>query len=292
MKIIDRPDLRSMSTLRMGGRAASAVYLENIRDLEKLQTICSELGQDILVVGRGSNILFQDGERDLVLLSWAGRSETRIIKQFHNDVLVSVDAAQSLPGFLRWCAVRGLSGLEGLAGIPGTVGGAVAMNAGSYGSETLAHITGLTVWSLEHGVAELDKEDFTYSYRKFKINYDYSQYIIIRASFQLTQAKPRDVRDRIKENYLKKKLTQPVLEQTAGCVFKNPSHNMAAGQLLDKAGMRGRARKNACFSGRHANFLINMGGAESSEALDLINEATEKVRKKFEVNLELEIRVI
>ena len=88
------------------------------------------------------------------------------------------------------------------------------------------------------------------------------------------------------------KLTQPVLEQTAGCVFKNPSHNMAAGQLLDKAGMRGRARKNACFSGRHANFLINMGGAESSEALDLINEATEKVRKKFEVNLELEIRVI
>ncbi|WP_028574972.1 UDP-N-acetylmuramate dehydrogenase [Desulfonatronovibrio hydrogenovorans] len=292
MKAIQNPELGTMSTLKMGGKARMAYFPQDFRDLENLARMWPELGPEVLIVGRGSNILFRDGVRDLVLVGWQGKEPPAMVKEERDSVLIMADAGSSLPGLIRWCAVHGFSGLEGLAGIPGKVGGAVAMNAGSYGTEICTMLEKVTVWSPSHGVADLEKDAFSHGYRNFRPNRAETGFIILKVWLRLGRDEAGVIKERIREYYSRKKKSQPVLQNTAGCVFKNPAGHDPAGMLLERIGFRGKIRGKVCFSRLHANFLVNAGQGRSQDALDLIQEAKTKVKQVYGVDLEMEIKVI
>lgn len=292
MRIIENPDLSKMSTLKMGGVARQAFYPQNFHDLDKLSRIWTDLGEKILILGKGSNILFGESNSELCIICWSCKDNPEPVEENENVVRVVADAGLSLPSFLRWCVKHGLAGLEGLTGIPGSLGGAIAMNAGSYGAETLDFVEKVTVWTPENGIQEFSRNDIEKSYRKFSLKSADQQYIILKACFALKKDDPELIKRKMSDNYQKKKKSQPVLESTAGCIFKNPEGLSPAGMLLEKAGFKGKIRNGVGFSNRHANFLVNMHQGQSIDALELINEAREKVQKLFRVDLELEVKVI
>lgn len=291
MKVVENPDLKTMSTLKMGGIARAAYYARDYKDLETLAVIWAELGTDVLIQGRGSNTLFKDGKRDFSLVVWKKKDVPDVMVNKHDQVMVLADAGLSLPGFLGWCAGKGLTGLENLTGIPGSLGGAVAMNAGSFGIEINDLLKSVTLWTPESGITEIDREDMETGYRTFKLRQIKGPFIILKILLLMQRDNPGEVRLRMKEYYSSKKKVQPVLENTAGCVFKNPRGFEAAGVLLEKAGFRGKVNGRVCFSQKHANFLVNMDKGSSRAALDLISDARQTVKKMFGADLQLELKV-
>ena len=310
MRIIDRPELKKLSTLKLGGRGTRLYLAETYSDLDELGPIWP--ANAIFILGRGSNVLFCDGDMELVLRKWTGRQSIRILSEnSEGEVFVEVSASFSLPRFLGWCIKKGLSGLEGLAGVPGSVGGAVAMNAGSHGVEIGSRLEKVKLWSPEQGVFWAGKEDMHITYRDFKFRVPgrektQSFFIILGAIFRLGKDDSGVIKKRIATWYERKKNTQPVLQATAGCVFKNPpfstiaqaqgsapaTNNISAGWLLDQAGFRGKQLGGVGFSALHANFLVNYGQGTSSQALELIELARDKVSKKWGITLEMEVKVV
>ncbi len=292
MKIIQKPDLKNMSTLKMGGQALADYYARDYRDLEVLGKTWAELGPQVLIMGRGSNILFQDGKRELSIVVWDKKDEPVPVGEDGNKVQVLADAGMSLPGFLRWCAGRGLTGPERLTGIPGSLGGAIAMNAGAYGLTIGELLESITIWSPELGIMEVNREGFTAGYRSFELKELSGPCIVLKARLTFEKSISRDVRSGMKKYYTRKKNVQPILKNTAGCIFKNPPGFEPAGVLLEKAGFRGKTRGNVCFSSRHSNFLVNIDNGSSRDALELISQAGDAVQRLFGAGLELEVKVV
>ncbi len=292
MKTVYQPDLKKMSTLKLGGPARAVLYPEDESHLEEIRRSWTDKGLRCMYLGKGSNVLFTEDNKDLVLVKWQGRTRPESRGLDRELVLVKVDAGYPLPRLLGWCASRGLSGLEGLAGIPGSVGGAVAMNAGSHGVEICSLLTRIWIWTPEEGARELQAGQFSYGYRRFNPGEESGDLLVTAAEISLVRSSTQDVQDNIKRFYLLKKSAQPVLAATAGCVFKNPPGGEPAGKLLEQAGFRGRQNKGVAFSSKHANFLVNLGHGSSDQALDLIREAREKVLKISGHELQLEIKIV
>lgn len=285
------PLLADRTTLRLGGRALAEVVLTEPGDAAGLARALSGLGGAPLVVGGGSNLLVRDGEVPLVVVSprITGEPET-LRERFGNAVRVRVGAGVKLPRFAAWLATQGLRALSGLVGVPGTVGGAVAGNAGSYGSETAAALARVRVWTPEAGVLWLGREDFEAGYRHFALKGRTGFFVVLAAEFDCQVDEPIDIRREMIANLRKKRGCQPITAATAGCVFKNPA-GTSAGKLLESAGFRGRRLGAMAFSELHANFLVNQGGGTAAQALELLALARETVRRQHGYELELEVRV-
>ncbi len=296
LKLEPGPYLRERTTLRLGGKTLGEARLSREDELAELPGLLKSFGAAPLVLGRGSNILALDEDLPLVLVTPDFDAPPEIVEDSGGEVQVKVGAGRTLPGFLHWCAENGLGGLAGLAGIPGSMGGAVAMNAGSYGCETGERLAGVRVFTPERGTVFLPKTDFQLAYRKFnptaKGEAAPAWFVISEALFSLRREEPEAIKALMAENLRKKAATQPISAASAGCVFKNPAPGVSAGKLLDDAGFKGRRAGRMMFSELHANFLINTGGGTSKQALDLLDEARESVLAKFGYNLELEVKVI
>jgi len=284
--------LSSLTTLRLGGRAAAEFRLDGEAELEECGRRIASLGLPVHVLGGGSNILARDGELPLLLVRLNFRQEPEIEREETGRVFVRAGASVRLRRLLARCAAWGLSGLEGLAGIPGTVGGAVAMNAGSYGCEIVPLLHSLKVWSPALGLKKLSADQWNFGYRFFELKETEADFFILSASFCLTRASSNGIREAMRLNYFKKKSTQPVLAWSAGCAFKNPSPELSAGKLLDEAGFKGKGLGGMVFSPLHANFLVNEGRGSAGAALELLAQAREAVRRRSGVSLHPEIRVL
>ncbi|MBG3876636.1 UDP-N-acetylmuramate dehydrogenase, partial [Desulfovibrio oxamicus] len=204
--------------------------------------------------------------------------------------------AQRLPRLVSRLSAWGLRGMEGLAGIPGGVGGAVAMNAGSYGCECGAVLHAVSVFSPALGHVTLGRDRFRYGYRHFGVLDEAGTpldgwYLVTAATFALSRCDSAMVHAAMRGNYLKKKATQPVLSHSAGCVFRNPSSVNPAGKLLDAAGMKGYRIGDMAFSMMHANFMVNEGNGTAKDAFSLLQCARVAVSERFGVELELEVKV-
>ena len=305
MNIIDRPALAELTTLRLGGRAIAAIRLDSLADCEKLPEALRLTGGSAHVLGGGSNLLIHDGDLPITVIrplmgsrDAEGRpAEPEILGTEDGPdgtyTLLRVGAGMRVPFLLSWTVKRGLAGLEGLVGVPGRVGGAVAMNAGSYGCSTAPLMRSLTVFTPERSLHEIGPEGWNAAYRHFSLTEPCSWYMSASVVLAMKQADPAELRRIMQENFLKKKSGQPVHEHTAGCVFKNPE-GQSAGRLLDAAGMKGRRRGALYFSEMHANFLAHdtkCGVAGRSEdALALIAEARAAVQERFGISLEMEVK--
>lgn len=292
--IISGPSLKERTTLRLGGQALAEVLIRDTQDLERLPETLRSLGGAPYVLGRGSNVLARDGELPLVLLRLQQPPKPLLLTRDTAGAIVQAPAGMSLPRLLHWLAARGLAGLEGLSGVPGTVGGAVAMNAGSFGSETSRCLQRVQVVTRE-GQQWVNRDGFTTGYRHFSLlrkseaaeSADFT--LITAAEFRLAGADPDKVKARMKEYLTKKRTSQPITAWTAGCAFKNPAPEAPAGMLLERAGFRGFGLGGMVFSERHANFLENTGHGTSEAALELLDLAQRRVREQSGHELQLEV---
>lgn len=309
LEILRDPKLAERTTLRLGGTTMAEVRIPSRDDLEALPECLARLGGEPVVLGCGSNLLAHDGHLPLVLLTPCFDEEALLVgapieqEQKSGDAsshavaqarIVRVGASVRLPRLLARLAVWGLSGLEGLAGIPGSVGGAVAMNAGSYGCEMGPAIYAVTIYSQACGIQTLHRGDFSFAYRQFKPHTlaEGAWFIVLSVDLLLHTDSSDAIKARMRQNHTKKRSTQPIWAQSAGCIFRNPAAGVSAGKLLDEAGMRGVRMGKMAMSEVHANFLVNNGGGSSKDAFALLELAKERVYATHGIMLQCEVRIL
>jgi UDP-N-acetylmuramate dehydrogenase len=305
-------------TFGVGGPADVWVSLDTSRELIDLARLCIERQWPLLLVGNGTNILYADaGVRGIV-----GRitlNSYTIEDRGDGTALLLAEAGVSWPRLLNELAALGWGGLEFGPGIPGTLGGGVISNAGAHNSdlgEVLEWIEVLDARSasaLNNGVTVpmlrryLHEElDLSYRHSRFRkdrlIGFDARGYpivpprgliepaeIIVLLAIRLHREDPEKLRTMIEEYKQHRKRTQPP-QQSAGSVFKNPPGDYA-GRLIDQAGMKGTTHGKAQISKRHANFIVNLGGASAADVVALIVTARNRVHERFGVDLELEVEL-
>ncbi len=289
MRLVERPSLSALTTLGLGGTCARMAVVEEAADLDGLADALAA-GPAPYVIGMGSNILGQDGHHGITLVRCALRGEPEVVGEEGGALHVRCPAGLPLPSLLALCRREGWSGLEGLAGIPGSVGGAVAMHAGSFGSVTGARLVSADIW---HGgrVRTVPAAEIGLGYRRFAPRgLEGAFFIVTGCVLRLDRDDPGRVAGRMAEAHALKRERQPVGARSAGCVFKNPEQGPSAGVLLDRAGFRGRRLGGVELSPMHANFLVNLGAGTAAEAAALLREARRAVAGRFGVTLELEVR--
>jgi UDP-N-acetylmuramate dehydrogenase len=292
LKVLPGPVLAQRTTLRLGGPALAEIHLGSERALDELPGRLEELGGRPLALGHGSNVLAADGPLPVVLLRVPEGDRPEAVFSSGEETVVRVGAGMGLPVLLSWCARHGLSGLEGLAGIPGGVGGAVAMNAGSFGTDMSRVLERVLLYSPCCGLRWAGRDDVRMGYRFFAPRTADRFFLVLGVELRLTRAEPEAVRAALDVTWARKRASQPLAAASAGCVFKNPEGAAPAGRLLDEAGFKGRRLGGMAFSELHANFLVNLGGGTAAQAFELIQAAREAVAARSGVALELEVKVV
>ncbi|MDA3792625.1 MAG: UDP-N-acetylmuramate dehydrogenase, partial [Elusimicrobia bacterium] len=200
-------------------------------------------------------------------------------------------AGAGLGELLKEAAKNNLAGLDFLSGIPGTVGAAVCLNSGTADSYIGDLIQTVTLFNSENmEINILKKQDAGFSYRKSDIG---KNNIITGCELCLKRGVKSDIINNYRKNLIQKKINQPLDKKSCGCIFKNPKNSdFTAGQLIDKAGFKGKTTGGAEVSMKHANFITNRGNASSRDIYSLIDEIYKGVKGKFGVELELELKLL
>jgi len=268
------------TTIQTGGAAACFFYPQHTADIKRALTFCSHHRQRYFILGNGSNLLFPDrGYSGLVIATGRLRG-----LRLEKDGLTA-RAGETINSLLDAANAFGYRGLNFLAGIPGTVGGAVVVNAG-IPQASIGDVTSeVTVLDRSGTVRILSQSDCRFSYRHSGIRDD--GLIVLWVRFNLTDKQPYDRRLLLAQRAIKQPLTYP----SAGCVFVNPG-GLSAGELIEKADLKGFTVKRAKVSTKHANFILNLGGAKSADILKVIDITQKKVYKRFNIKLKLEIEVV
>jgi len=199
---------------------------------------------------------------------------------------VEAGSGVRLAGLVRRLAAEGLSGAEFLAGIPGTVGGAVAMNAGACGREIGSIISEVTFMGRSGNVKVVPKGSLHLGYRSC----DMGDAILLNARVKLRRGRRSAIEKRIGGHLRRRRATQELTVPSAGCVFKNPA-GLSAGALIDSCGLKGRHAGAAAISERHANFIVNKGGASFGQVRTLMREVVRQVKRRHGIALEPEIKI-
>ena len=280
---LDEPMSRHVSW-RAGGKADRFYQPADLDDLAfYLKSLSS--GEPILFVGLGSNLLVRDG-------GFRGTVISMHSAKLHPELRggrVYAEAGVASPKVARFAAKHGFSGAEFLAGIPGTVGGALAMNAGCYGSETWQVVPKVLVVSRGGKVLERSRKEFEIGYRHVASG---REEWFVAAYFDLPKGDGEASRERIREFLSKRIATQPLQLPNAGSVFRNPANDHAA-RLIESCGLKGFARGGARVSEKHANFIVNPEGKGSAGEIEsLIQTVREKVREKTGIDLVPEVRIV
>ena len=282
--LFDHP-LSFHTTIGVGGNAGAFYAPSSIEGLSMFRRFLKEEGVSSFIVGRGSNILVPDDGLDAVIIRLSDRSFSEI--EFDERTVV-VGAGMDLSTLIRNCAGRGLAGLEGLAGIPATVGGAVFNNA-SYKTAISEYLVKVRVMDIAGDCRWVKKDDLEFAYRFSSIPKGET---IINAVFELREDLTENINSRISCYFEEKMEKQPLKEKTLGCIFKNPGRDgYSSGELIDRSGLKLFRHGAAEVSDKHANFIVNKGGARAQDVVGLMGEIREKVYEKFSIDLEPEIEV-
>jgi UDP-N-acetylmuramate dehydrogenase len=280
--------LAPYTTIRIGGKADWFIQPQDNSELRQLLDLAESRHIPWFVLGQGSNLLVSDrGVRGLVIHLSSPRQgiKTRSLK--NSKVLLEVEAGVPLSRLVRWGIKNHWKGLEFLAGIPGSVGGAWAMNAGSYGKEIKELTTYLNIVSPGGEVVRKGKKRLFFGTRNLKLE---PGEIIISGGLKVSLGEAEAVQQEIRRLWSQRRSTQPLGKSSCGSVFKNPP-GAFAGELIEKAGLKGVERGKARISSRHANFIVNQGRAKAMDVLSLMNLIRTRVRRQFGILLEPEVRL-
>ena len=281
----DEP-LAKHTTFGIGGPADCMVFPETREELSKLLKYVYQKKISAIFIGSGSNILVWDKGFDGIVISLKKSFKNLTIKR--NSQII-VEAGVMLGTMVKQAMAAEIGGLESLIGVPGTVGGALIMNAGAFGSEISKYFEEAKTMTIEGDTKSYKKGEIEFSYRHSTFP---KNEILLEATFQCKRGKPAEILKDRKVASDGRKSNQPLKFRSAGSIFKNPSDSLAAGYLIDKTGLKGTERGGAAISEKHANFIVNMGDATAADVLYLIKLAKKYVAKKFHINLELEVKLI
>ncbi len=267
---------------RLGGPARYYITPRSETELADVIRRCRENSLPIFVLGGGANLLVGDSGVSGAVI----RLEGEFARTELDGLAVTAGAGADLSKLTLRCVREGLAGMECLTGVPGTVGGGVKMNAGGAFGDIGSSVESVDLMDMDGVVYTRLRGDLVFGYRSTNI----SSKIILGGEFRLSPDDPHKILDQVKQIWIYKKNTQPLGTHNAGSVFKNP-RGMAAGAMIDKAGLKGRRLGGAHVSEKHANFILADDGARATDVLKLINIIREEVYKRTGVYLELEIEV-
>ena len=282
---------RAMSeytTFRIGGKADAICFVQGLGELQQVFSYINREKIPYLLVGKGSNLLVRDGGFKGAVIIMRGQLATIKQHEKNDRMVLAGGGGLTLRDLVSFCSQRGLGGLEFLSGIPGTVGGALTMNAGAFGRAMGDVVQQVDLVTPEGEFTSRNRSDLTFSYRESSIQ---EGTLVVRASLQCSQETSEIVSGRVAEYLTRRKLAQPLDYPSAGSVFRNPS-NDHAGRLIEQAGLKGKKIGGAMISPKHANYIVNTGGAQAEDILRLMEMAKEKVREATGVELEPEIKVV
>lgn len=276
------------TSLRIGGPADLFVIPQNLPSLKNILIIVNRKKIPFLVLGGGTNILVKDGGIEGVAISLTSFRKIEILSVHEMNVRIDVETGAPLQRLVQYSKEDGYSGIEGLAGIPGSVGGAIIGNAGAFGYEMKDVLISISTMDTEGNIKTRGVDNIDLGYRRSNIS---STDLLLSAEILLKKDSKEHVSAKI-EDFLKRKWeSQPFSEKSAGCVFKNPL-GLFAGKLIDESGCKGMRIGDVEVSSTHANFFINKGRANASDFIRLMDNVKQRVKEKFGVVLEPEIRIV
>ena len=271
------------TSLRIGGAADIFVVPQDVDDIRHALLFAEREQLPVAVLGGGNNLLVTDrGIRGVVLKleGCLGRAE------FSGEEAVA-GAGVGLSALIREAAALNLGGLEALVGIPATIGGALAMNAGTVDG-SIGDVVSAVYFLHPDGTIGECKPATGFSYDQFSLP---KGAVLVGARLRLQRRPQAEIQKEIKQRLKLKKQTQPLALASAGCVWKNPPNEVAS-KLIERVGLKGKRLNGAEISAKHANFIVNRGQASAADILALMELTRDRVRAQLGITLEAEIRVI
>ena len=294
------------TSLRVGGTADFFTEPESLEVLVNIVKWTSGKGIPYLIIGGGSNLLVKDkGIRGLVISLKKCFNSITENRRNDNFVELSAGAGVKLQKLCSFAINKGLEGMNFALGIPGSVGGAIMMNAGTEHGVIEKILNSIDVLMPDGKTKRIDKTNLDFSYRElaWKLeqnkgvvnrpsNQSNNRPIIISGNFLLTSNERAKLKKEAESILAARNRKQPTNLPSAGCFFRNPQSGMTAGELIDKAGLKGKIMGGALISMKHANFIINRDNASAADIIALMEEAQERVDKRFNIFLEPEVKIV
>lgn len=287
--------LAAYTSFRIGGRADVLFFPRDLAALREACELCRERDVPLFVLGAGTNLLVSDdGVRGVVVSLKDGFQRLGIetdggssggSNDFEQRVIVRADGAVKLPRMARFAAARGLAGAEFMHGIPGAIGGAVRMNAGTRNGATADILLDAEVLDSDARLRTLSRDDLRFGYRSSALE---PGCIVVSARFALPRDEPKRIAARMAADAAYRKSTQPLSSRSAGSFFINPK-GASAGWLIETAGLKGYAAGDAHVSRKHANFLVNGGGASAHDMVAVMRHVQNTVAERSGIWLATEV---
>lgn len=292
IKIVDKSnikineEMKNHTSLRVGGKAKYLIEPTSEKEIESLVKLMIELKEPYYIIGRGSNLLVKDEGIDGVVIKITDKFSG--IDESSNKL--TVKSGTSLASVAKYAYINSLSGIEFASGIPGSIGGAIAMNAGAYGGEMKDIVESVKIIDDLGNIRVLSNEEMKFSYRRSLLT-SKSSYIVLEVVLKLTDGDKEVIYNEMKTRADKRTLSQPLDMCNCGSTFKRPEGHFA-GQLIEECGLKGYAVNGVEVSSKHAGFVVNNGKTTATDMINMINFVKEKVKEKFGVVLEEEVKII
>ena len=281
-RVLENVSLKKYTSYCVGGNARCVVYPNNTQKLIELLKLCNFRNIKYKVLGNGSNTLFSDNDYDGIIIKLDYLNELKML----GAQTIKVGAGYNLMKLALFAARKGLTGLEFASGIPGSVGGAVFMNAGAYKSDMGYVVKRIKVLTPDYKIITMTNGELNFHYRTSFLQQN-PGYICLEATIGLKKGKRDAILSVMKERQEKRRLSQPLEYPSAGSVFRNPDEGFA-GKMIEDLGLKGLTRGGAQVSEKHANFIINIGGATANDIKDLITLVHDTVEENYGVDLKVE----
>lgn len=280
---LENASLAERTSLGIGG-STDLLLIHNHDSLPALVQLLRERNIAYRFLGGGTNLLVRDGDLPWICIQLPRRKMDIEI----TGNIVWVDCAADLGRTVTTCAKQNLGGMEGLIGVPGTVGGALRMNAGAYGTQIGSHVREIKIFRGSTGqLVTLKGDQISFEYRHTSFAPDD---IMLAVKLELPSKPYSEILSGIRICNEKRRSSQPINQKSAGCIFKNPP-GASAGRMIDELGLKGLHVGDARVSDRHANFFVNAGNATAADMLALIDQVRERVQQNYGVRLEEEVIV-
>ncbi|MEG1495396.1 MAG: UDP-N-acetylmuramate dehydrogenase [Bacilli bacterium] len=283
--IIENVPAANYTTYKVGGIIRVLVKPKSVKELIIVLKLCQIYKIKKLILGNGSNLLFSDNLYNGIVIKLDYLDSLTV-----TGTKLVVGSGYPLMKLSLFASKKSLTGLEFAAGIPGTVGGAVYMNAGAYKSDMGYIVKSVKVLTPEYKVINMVNRELDFHYRTsyFKTHKDY---IILDATLRLKKGNRVLIEEVMKERKLRRLESQPLEYPSAGSVFRNPD-NLYAGKMIEDLGLKGLTKGGAQISNKHANFIINLGGAKATDIKDLIDLVKQAVLDNYNITLKVEQELI
>ncbi|KAA0762939.1 UDP-N-acetylmuramate dehydrogenase [Bacillus sp. SH5-2] len=285
-RVLVNEPLARYTTMKIGGPADILIVPKHVTSIEKTLQLVKQYKTKWTVIGRGSNLLVSDkGIEGVVIRLGEGLDHLEV-----ENHRVRVGGGYPLIKLSTLLSRQGLAGLEFASGIPGSVGGAVYMNAGAHKSD-ISNVLSKALILFENGTIEwLRNREMEFSYRTSVLQTKRPG-IVLEAEFQLQVGEREEIVRSMQKNKDYRRETQPWNHPCAGSVFRNPLPDFA-GNLVEKAGLRGYRIGGAQISEMHGNFIVNTGGASAQDVLSLIALIKQTIKEKFGIDMHTEVEII